>query len=333
MKTVAKSVLIALCTAIVVCGCVPAPRQGDGRISLRVSWGTAERGLFRGLEEISAVNATLSRQSLKVVVPMTIEPAGGSASGTATGLYAGEWTLKVDAVKADGTVLYTGQTKVMVVSNEECHVVLSLRAVGTLDITMDISLLLEKGLEVPGGKIGIYEDPTSGSATYEDMAREGEGAAAVIHGIVNDLEAKTYDAKVVIPQATNAVFISKYFQFSIQPGRTTTVHLAADGHVVIDITILPEPGQVTGLLATPGPSAVTLNWNPVSGASGYRVYRTDGNGRFWQLEVIGGGGVTSYTDGTFGEADPYNGKVSYAVAALAGTIEGLRSDPVEVPVG
>ena len=331
MKTGAKSILLAICAATLIGGCVPAPRQGDGRISLHVSWGAAERGLFRGLEEIRAVNATLSRQNLKVVIPMLVDPEGGNASGTATGLYAGEWTLKVDATMADGTVLYTGQTKVMVVSNKECHVELTLRAVGTLDITMDIALLLAKGLEVTGGKIGIYEDPTSGSATYKDMVREGEGAAAVIHGVVNNLAAMTYDARVVIPQVTNALFTSEYFQFSIQPGRTTTVHLAADGHVVVDVTIVPEPGQVTGLSATSGPSGVTLSWNPVSGATGYRVYRTEGDGRFKHLDIVGG--VTTYTDDAFNEADPYGGKVCYAVAALAGTIEGLRSEPVEVPVG
>ncbi len=327
MKNASLLAALLLCIAVAAVGCLPAPRSGDGRVDLTVTWGASRAGA-RMLEDIATVTATLTRQSLTVSVSLVVDFAAGTATGAAEDLYPGEWTVQVDAVARDGTVIYTGQTTVMVVSGQTSQASLTLQpAPGSLDITMDISLLLDKGLEITGGKVGIYKDPASGSATYKDLTVQG----TELHGLITGLASQTYEARVVIPQATNAIFTSEFFRFTIRPGRTAIVYLDNDGQASVAIGILPEPGQVTGLHVTfAGTERVDLAWDSVSGAEGYRVYRTDEDGRFVQREVLSGGGISSYSDTEFASAKPYNAQVRYAVAALANGLEGIRSDPVAV---
>ncbi len=305
-------------------GCLPAPRRGYGTVEITANWGGTRLG--RALSEIESVKATLTRESMTVTVSLTV--GDGSATGSATGLYAGQWTVRVDAAMADGTIIYTGQSSVTAASNETRSVAVTLNATpGALDLSMNIAPLLAQGLTIPGGKVGIYKNPATNTATYYDLTVTG----TTLHGVVANLPSRTYDAKVVIPQSSDAIFTSAYFQFSILPGRTTPVYLDADGWLAVDVQIVPEPGQVTGLSAVKDGTSVILAWSPVPGATGYRVYRTDGEGRFVQLkDPIAGGEVTTYIDTGFGSAPLYDGMVRYAVAALADAQEGIRSAPVEV---
>ena len=49
--------------------------------------------------------------------------------------------------------------------------------------------------------------------------------------------------------------------------------------------------------ATAGDGKVTLNWNKVNGASGYRIYyKTSEDGEWHYVTQIGKGSTTSYTD-------------------------------------
>ncbi|NLG84760.1 MAG: hypothetical protein GX493_09205 [Firmicutes bacterium] len=308
-------------------GCLPAPRKGDGRLSITVIWGTA-RGVTRGVEEIAMVIAELTRERLRVTASLTVDQTGGVAKGTLDGLYPGEWKVKIDAATADGTVIYTGQTTVDVVSGQEQTLEMNLLpAPGRLELIMDITPLLAQGLTISGGRLYIYGEPTSNAATaIEDMSVEEDR----LHTLVENLATKTYEAKVAIPNISNAVFISAYFSFSILPGQTTRVFLAADGGVNLTIGVITAPAQVTGLTATREGETVRLSWSAVPDATGYRVYRTNSEGRFKGLVVLEGGGQTGYVDEDFVQAPSYGGAVGYAVAALVGEIEGIRSAPVMV---
>lgn len=306
-------------------GCLPAPRAGDGRVDLSVSWEAARAGM-RGLDEISTVTAVLTRQSIIVTTALIIE--GNTASGTVDGLYAGEWKVRVDAAMADATVIYTGQTTVMVVSGATRTATVTMQAApGSLDITLDVGGLIDSGYTVTAGKVAIYENPATGTATYKDLTLGGR----TLHGLVTNLTPKTYDARIVIPAATSPDFATEYFQFAIRPGRTTVVQFTNDALVALGITIIPEPGQVTGFSAVKNVAEqVEMSRHAVSGASGYRIYRTDIDGRFKELVVLDGGGVTTCVDTTFASAKLYDGMVKYAAAALAGEQEGLRSEAVGV---
>ncbi len=236
-------------------------------------------------------------------------------------------TVKVDAVMADTTVIYTGQTKVMVAAGETREVALALApAPGRLAITMDVQPLLDAGKVFDKGSLYLYYGDSS--ITPKDMTLAGGSLAAQV-----ELAPRTYDAKVAVPNVTNSIFTSEYFSFDILPGRTTTVSLGADGALSVDISIAAEPDRVTNLRAMPNGATVTLTWDQAARATGYRIYRTDKDGRYKDLGAVEGGSVTTYTDENFGTAAPYDGKVRYAVAAVAGTVEGLRSEPAEVTVG
>ncbi|MGE5551253.1 MAG: hypothetical protein ACM3ZC_12110 [Bacteroidota bacterium] len=296
-------------------------------MKLNVSW--ANKTAWRSLSEITSVTAVLSRQSLTVTRALTVNPTTSSASGEIGGLYAGEWTIRIEAAMADATVIYSGQTKVMVVSGGTSPVSMTLNpAPGTLDVTLDVSFLIAAGQTVTEGKVYIYMDPATGSSTTEEMSLEGTN----LHALVENLAPRTYDAKVCVPQVTDAIFTSEYFQFDILPGRATTVFLGADGNVAVNVDIVEEPGRVAGFTAVKSQDGtqVFLNWTVVPGATGYRVYRTDDEGRFRQLVVLEGGSISSHTDTSITTAKPYAGMVRYAVAALAGELEGLRSDPASV---
>lgn len=276
------------------------------------------------------MDAYLTRQELTIAKGLAVDQASGTASGTIEGLYAGEWTVRVDASKADGTVIYTGSDTVTVVSGATADAEMVLApAPGELDISLDVTPLTAAGFTVTEGTVYIYKQPDSGSSSSYDMLREGGD----LRGLVGNLASMTYDARVAVPQLTGAIFTSRFFQFDILPGRTTRVRLEADGGVNVDITIVDQPGRVEGLTATLDGEQVILSWNRTPGATGYRVYRTDGDGRFRQCGTIEDGAVTSYTDLEFGEAEPYGGIIRYAVAALAGPVEGLRSEPVAMPRG
>lgn len=316
---VASGLILAL-TAF--SGCLPAPREGDAKLTITVSWPTASA---RSLDEIDAVNVTLKRQDL--TVSQTLAISGSGASGTIEGLYAGDWSVKVDATSGDISI-YTGQTTASVVSGETREVSMTLNAApGQLDVTMQIQFLLDQGKEVTAGKIAIYMDPNTGTATYKDLARKD----ATLYALIPDLPSRTYDARIVIPNASSPIFTSSFFQFDIRPGRTTQVLLTNDGFLHIDIGIEEEPGQVRGLTAVKiGSQQVGLAWQVVNGATGYRVYRTDGTGRYKQLALVDGVDSVAYADTTFGTAPLFDGRVRYAVAALDGGQEGIRSAPVEV---
>ncbi|MCL6615135.1 MAG: hypothetical protein K6U03_11085, partial [Firmicutes bacterium] len=304
MKT-ASSFLGPLLLLILLAGCVPAPRKGDGRLSLRVVWGGGRPGP-RAVEEIRTVTASLGRQGLRITAALEVDQAGGTAAGRFEGLYPGDWNVKVDAAAADGTVIYTGQTTVTIISNEECSLAMTLSPnPGKLDFRMDIAPLLAGGLEITGGRLYVYGDPASNSATVtKDLIREGN----LLRGLVENLPTKTYEARVAIPNLSNAVFISAYFSFSILPGRTTAVFLSADGGVDLIIGITAEPPQVTGLTAVVEEGRVVLSWQAVEEATRYRVYRTDADGRFRELALIDATTI-GYVDEGFAQATPYAGSV------------------------
>ena len=58
---------------------------------------------------------------------------------------------------------------------------------------------------------------------------------------------------------------------------------------------VPKKAVITK--ATAGSKKVSLNWNKVNGASGYRIYyKTSENGKWHYVTQIGKGSTTSYTN-------------------------------------
>ncbi len=78
------------------------------------------------------------------------------------------------------------------------------------------------------------------------------------------------------------------------------------------------PGTPGGLSGTSTASSVSLSWSPVSGATGYKVYRNNA--------LAGSPGGTSYTDGGLSASTTY----SYQVSATNAAGESARSAAVQV---
>jgi beta-glucanase (GH16 family) len=84
--------------------------------------------------------------------------------------------------------------------------------------------------------------------------------------------------------------------------------------------ILPAPVAPTGLTATATVGQVTLNWNAVSGATGYNVKRSTVSGGSYS-NVAGGVTSTNYTDTTVTSGITYY----YVVSSLKSSCEGANS--------
>ncbi|HEV7203265.1 MAG TPA: hypothetical protein VGN18_01575 [Jatrophihabitans sp.] len=78
----------------------------------------------------------------------------------------------------------------------------------------------------------------------------------------------------------------------------------------------PAPAAPTGLVATAGNGAVTLNWTAVSGATSYRVYRGG--------TLVGSPSASSYADTGLVNGTTY----SYSVVAMNTTTPSAASAPV-----
>ncbi len=71
-------------------------------------------------------------------------------------------------------------------------------------------------------------------------------------------------------------------------------------------------------------SGVTVTWNAVEGASGYKVYRRTGSEIFSQIGTVDGGTAVSYTDQ--GVKDANGTSYTYAVTAVSGDIAGSYTE-------
>ena len=100
---------------------------------------------------------------------------------------------------------------------------------------------------------------------------------------------------------------------AFQTGVGSSANTAADNYTYF--TPLSAP---TGVIATAGTDRVTIQWNPVAGATGYNVYVPRGEG----IVRIG----TNVTSTTLVDLDVVAGTTyGYSVSALSGSDEGTRS--------
>ena len=78
-------------------------------------------------------------------------------------------------------------------------------------------------------------------------------------------------------------------------------------------------------------SSVTLNWEKVSNASGYRVYRYDPSTKKWvNIKTLSGASTLSYTDSAVDPKTKYQYKVKAYAKINGNTLWGVASDLVEV---
>src|SRR5438477_13191647 len=95
------------------------------------------------------------------------------------------------------------------------------------------------------------------------------------------------------------------------------------------VAVLPPPG---GLVAEPGAGQVTLRWQPVAGAVGYLVHRSESPAGPFKPVDHGGGDVLAVPGSPYCDATGIPGtRYWYAVASIADASSdpGKLSRPIE----
>lgn len=106
-------------------------------------------------------------------------------------------------------------------------------------------------------------------------------------------------------------------------GETKTVRMGSSLNPKID-EVLKNPAAPENLTATVGNSKVTLNWNTVSDATGYKIYKTTSSGTYGEPIATVAGNVLSY-DAT----ELTNGTTYYfVIRATNASGDSLNSDEV-----
>ncbi|NLY88284.1 MAG: hypothetical protein GX085_01485 [Firmicutes bacterium] len=246
-------------------------------------------------------------------------------------LYPGKWQVTAEAYDEEGFVVLHCSREVTIEPGSSNTTELYLTAApGFLDFTFDASALPGFGTEITEGKLYAYLDPKSNQSTSFPLIRGGD----YLKGLVK-LPAGTFQVRVVVPQITNGIYESPYYTVHILPGRTENLTVGPCEELTIGgiIDFPPErPGQLTLSPEEPGGSgSVTLHlsWAAVniSDLGGYRLYRTNAEGRFIHLAEVGPDTLV-YTD-TVPSGNYYNGRVGYAVSSFdRGGNESLWSEPV-----
>ncbi len=136
------------------------PPSSSGNLSVIISKSDAP-------ENVTEVMAELSRAGFSPISGMMDITGSGQAELSLTEIPEGAWHLKIDAMDNQGTILYTGETDIYVVSDQVTNVSLTLTSVSSGTGTVNIVVNWENGttslwIDNPGNPVltehGNYPD-------------------------------------------------------------------------------------------------------------------------------------------------------------------------------
>ncbi|MGF7029515.1 glycosidase/fibronectin type 3 domain-containing protein [Paenibacillus mucilaginosus] len=155
-------------------------------------------------------------------------------------------------------------------------------------------------------------------------ARKDDSKGALI-AVNRASEAKTIEADVAgfLPEGlTLKDLLQGGITAAVTGGKIKLTIPAMTGVMMVSEGELHSAPTVTGVAAAAGNGEVTVSWNAVEGAEGYRVYRAAIEGGAVTLLGTVSGSGTVFTDDTAANGTKYY----YAVTALVGGGEGFLSD-------
>src|SRR5690554_158493 len=257
--------------------------------------------------------------------------SGQPMEASFSSLYPGKWEVTAEAYDLEGYMVLYCSREVTIEPGSSNTTELHLKtAPGFLDFIFDGSELPGFGVELTEGKLYAYLNPRNNQSTSFPLTRVGN----YLKGLVK-LPAGTFQVLVAMPQITTADYKSPFYTVHILPGRTSELTVGPDGELFIEGTIdfPPEkPAQLYLSLEEPGDNGsvtLRLSWTAVSVADleGYRLYRTNAEGRFIHLAEVDRD-IYTYID-TVDAGNYHNGRVGYAVSSFdRGGNESLWSDQV-----
>lgn len=327
--------LLLLCSLLLPAGCLKKPYYpGKDYGSLHISLVVAEEpgpGIMQaGAANLKEIVLRLvhgkGRMTREEVIPFT---AGQPMEAVFASLYPGKWELTAEAFDFEGIVLLSAFREINIEPGSTNTVQLHLTAApGLLELTLDASKIEGFGTEITSGRLYVYLNPASGTSTIFDLLREGIFLTARV-----SLPAGTFQLRVAVPQITDYAYCSPYYTVHIRSGRATQLTIIPEETVNITGIIDFPPTTPNGLTLYREDSLIHLSWEEVlvPDLAGYRLYRTDKEGRFRFLAELSADDH-SYTDEVTGGY--FAGRIGYAVSSFdTGGNESLWSEPAYLEAG
>jgi len=191
----------------------------------------------------------------------------------------------------------------------------------------DGSVILVWGIPEKNTAGGPIEDLTGFRVMRALLAENEEDCPCKYQEVANiDLEypvgAMVGDGRVAWSDDGNSLEFGRRYSYSVSAYNADGFE--GPGVETGPIDYLQPPGKVAGLTATPGDTEISLSWEAVPGASGYRVYRPAEEDSPLETPLVRTPvKETAYTDTGLTNNLTYH----YAVSALAGEGPPLTEGP------
>ena len=327
MRKVFITLFFLLILTIIVAGCGSKPDlPGKNPGSLMIHLSVAESRAFA--KDVQLIVAILKLRSGSLSLESEAEYTGASTTIYFPKVYPGSWTVTLNGLDQDNDIIFHGEAAAEVEPGQSGIVLVSLKpASASLDISFNASEVPGIGESITKGRLAIYLDPSSNSATYKDLLLEGTQLKAVIP----NLPQGSYSAKICIPNASSPVYISPYFIINLYSGKTTTLSLEELGNLNISAVLYSIPETPTNVIVRYQSEVAEVSWQPINASDlfCYRIYRTNSTGRLCLLAEIDPGS-SSYSD-PITNGNGFNGTVSYAVSCVdSGGLESQLSQIVSI---
>lgn len=337
MVKLLKSVhLLLLLFSLLTAGCLKKPYfpgRDPGELKVRLVLAEEAGVISTATVEIDRILIHLLHNGGKITRTEEIRYGSGRPlEAHFSSLYPGKWEVVAEAYDEEDIVVLYCSREVNIEPGSSTATVLHLTAApGFLDVTFDASEIPEFGTEITEGKFYAYLDPQTNRSTSFPLTRNGN----LLTGLIK-LPAGTFQVRVVLPQITHSVYESPYYTIHIISGRTSALTIGPDEELIMEGVLDFPPETPGGLNLIPeeysnqdGSITLHLSWEEVTviDLAGYRLYRTNNEGRFIHLTEVDCATLT-HTD-TVENGDYYREPLGYAVSSFdRGGNESLWSEPV-----
>jgi hypothetical protein len=327
MSKVLTALGLLLMLSLVEVGCGSKPElPGRKPGSLLVQFSMAESRAVA--KDVRLIVASLKLRGGSLSLESEAKYDGAGTTIYFPKVYPGTWAVILHGFDQDNDIIFHGEAETEVEPGESGTVLVNLKpATANLDISFNASEIPEIGESITKGRLAIYLDPSSNSATYKDLILEGTQFKAIIP----NLPQGSYSARICIPNASSPVYTSPYFIINLYSGKTTTINIDGQGDLNVSAIIDSIPETPAGFGVNYQSETAKLSWQPTndSDLNCYRIYRTNPEGRLCLLAEVDPN-ETFYSD-PISKDNGHIVTVSYAVSCLdSGGLESQLSQIISI---
>ena len=311
-------------------GCLqkPASISEPGQLHLKLSLMEEQIRSQTIAGDIRQINVKLTHKDDTMIKETQVTYTGSNQEISFDSLFPGEWQVTASGLNNNIEVIFQGTETIFIKPGETANAQISLiPAPGFLNVSCDVSQI--NGLSSDSnGTLYAYLNPENSTSTYYTLIRDGNLVKATV-----SIPEGTFAVKVAVPNVSAKLFISPYYTIDIRAGKTSYLTITADGSVNVSGVINSTPTTPGNLVANYSSQAltVTLTWTGVndSDLAGYRLYRSNSDGRMVRIKSVDKNSIT-YTDQVT-SSNFYKNEIDYAVSSYdLGGVESLWSEITSV---